>query len=294
MKIARVAFLVISITIIGFCAIKEHFLLKDYFFVLKDYPPFASIKYSESGDGSVGAYFINLDKSIDRLTHITPLVQKLNVKSERIAAVYGKELSSNEKEKLVDRCKCNMLVYNNVGDGVIGCYLSHIKTWQTFLESEHSYALVLEDDADFDPKDMNELIPLLIEKNEKWDLVNIDTNNHGSPKVVSALGRRFTLVKFRSPIELTSCYLINRTAAIKLLKKALPILMPIDWYFTRHWEFGFKLRGVRPEIAKQQSEESDIDSQERRFTKLNANFWGRISSGLSKRATQIAMFINAG
>jgi hypothetical protein len=39
-------------------------------------------------------------------------------------------------------------------------------------------------------------------------------------------------------------YLINREAAKKLLSKAYPLKMPINYYLARDWEFDIAFRGV--------------------------------------------------
>jgi glycosyl transferase family 25 len=247
--------------------------------------------YEVSGDGSLHAYFINLDKSIDRRKQVIPQLNQLGYEFTRIPAVYGKQIPFTQKAKFVDRAKYRLLMRSEIGDGTIGCYLSHIKTWQTFLRSSHSYALIFEDDVVFSPVKLKLLIEGLKACNSDWDLVNIDVSRPGNPKVDKKLvGNNFSLIKFRTRVGNTSCYLISRETAIKLLKKALPIVMPVDHYLARFWETGIKLRGIVPKPIRQGFGESEIDMQGRR---ADVGFLYCLSSFFFQLSTHIITFVYA-
>lgn len=90
-------------------------------------------------------YVINLDKSKDRLKQVTDEVNnKLKRDFIRIPAVYGKELSNDDLKKyttLYCRYFCS--------PSLIGCALSHMKTWQKCIDNNDEYSLILEDDCQF-------------------------------------------------------------------------------------------------------------------------------------------------
>lgn len=96
-------------------------------------------------------YYINLKKSKDRRERIEHEIKKANLKkATRIDALYGPTLSESQyKEWTTQTCAsfCNRRL--------IGCALSHIQAWQTFLESEHNTVLILEDDAVINSTDLN-------------------------------------------------------------------------------------------------------------------------------------------
>jgi glycosyl transferase family 25 len=259
--------------------------------VLSDSNTILTDSYQVDGDGSLHVYFINLDKSIDRRGHITPQLKKLGYEFTRISAVYGKQLPITQKEKFVDRSKYRLLMHGEIGDGTIGCYLSHVKTWQTFLKSNYSYALIFEDDVVFNPVKLKLLIETLKTYDSDWDLVNIDINRPGNPKVVKKLTNSgFSLIKFRTRVGNTSCYLISRKTAVKLLKKALPIIMPVDHYFARFWETGIKLRGIVPKLVKQDFGDSEINKQRRR---VDISPLYCLSSFIYQLSTHVITFICA-
>ncbi|MDR2458749.1 MAG: glycosyltransferase family 25 protein [Holosporales bacterium] len=234
-------------------------------FVLQDSKQFCERKYLEAGDGSVHAYLINLDKSKDRLAEITPKLQTLCINYTRIPGVYGKDLSLEEKDRLVSRRRYLRFMHGRIGDGTVGCYLSHIKVWESFLESNCSYAVVFEDDADFVPGDLKRIVDALIKHKDRWDIVTFDYLHYGHPMKTLDLHEDSSLVRFRTRVGNTGCYLINRRAASRLLRKSLPIMMPIDHYFVRSWEFGLKFAGVSPKVVHQTQSTSvrkQMDRQE--------------------------------
>ncbi len=69
-------------------------------------------------------YVINLDRSTERMAHMAELLSAQGLEFIRIPAVDDKMQGPH-----------------------VSCFLSHIKVWETFLASDHDYALVLEDDV---------------------------------------------------------------------------------------------------------------------------------------------------
>ena len=265
MKIVKAGFAILFLSILIGCC----------FFVKLHSVDENSPRYEDSGDGSLQVYFINLEKSVDRLAHIKPKVEALGYPYKRISAVYGKELSESYKASVSNPGQYKLLMHNEIGNGTIGCYLSHINTWREFLLSKHSFALVLEDDIDFEPSKLRTLVNLLLKQSTEWDYVNIDANRHGFAMPVKKLSRLYKLVKFRGRVGNTSCYLIGRKAAFEFIRRAFPICMPVDHFMMRPWEFGLKTRGVTPQIVHQSYGDSEIAGQE---TKNNVNFCYKITS----------------
>lgn len=252
MKVVRVGLIVAFISIVISCSffVKLHKVNENVH------------EYSIEGDGSLRVYFINLDKSTDRLANMQPQLDALGYSYTRISAVYGKELTKKYRNSVTNPYKYKILMHNEIGAGTIGCYLSHINAWKEFLASSNSYALIFEDDVEFEPQKLRKLINLLLENGNEWDIVNIDVNRHGFAKPVKQLSRLFRLVKFRTRVANASCYLINRKSAIELIKRALPISMPVDHYIMRPWEFSIRIRGVTPQVVHQSFGDSEIKKQE--------------------------------
>ncbi len=246
--------------------------------------------YEEKGDGSLQVYFINLDKATDKLAHIQPQLEALGYPFTRIAGVYGKDLKDDYKKSITNPGKYKRLMHSEIGVGTIGCYLSHVNVWREFLASNHSYALVFEDDVEFEPNKLKTLVGLLLGNSQEWDFVDIDVNRHGFARTDMKLSHTFKLVTFRARVANASCYLINRKAAIEFVKKAFPIFLPVDHYMMRPWEFGIKTRGVTPQIVHQTFGESDIAKQE---SKSNVNLFYKVTSLFYQITADIMTCISA-
>ncbi len=201
------------------------------------------------GDGSIQVYYINLDKAEERRKAITPQLDELGIPYQRIVAVYGKGLTQEEKDKLVNKTRFKLFMQREVLDGEIGCYLSHLNTWKEFLKSKASYALVFEDDASFNPDELREVVDELIASNDKWDYINLSPFRPVNGRVITKLTQHHELQAPRRRMWCNACYLINRTAAASLIKHALPIRVAVDQYAHRTWELGYKYRVVFPKVV---------------------------------------------
>ena len=211
-----------------------------------------------AGDGSVQAYYINLDKAEERREALLPLLEELGIPFERIPAIYGKDIPKDEKDKLVNRTIFKILMQQDVLDGEIGCYLSHLKTWTEFLKTKHSYALIFEDDVVFNPEQLHKLVNLLLKNSDNWDCVNLDTHRPGNGRVIAQISGKYRLKAPSRRVWNASCYIINRRAARSLIKHALPIRMPLDHVLYRSWELSYKFRTVEPKIVKQRGDSTYI------------------------------------
>jgi glycosyl transferase family 25 len=216
----------------------------------------------------VGAYVINLDRSPNRYLYVKDNITALGFPLQRIVAVDESQMTQHEKDSSLDAKAYTSFMAAQPALGVIGCYLSHVKTWQEFLSSDYLYALIFEDDISFKPETLRLVIDELIGNNDLWDITTFDIGHKGSPLVIKKLANN-DLVVYLHNVTLTGAYIINRQAALNMLSKALPIKMPVDWYFTRGWEFDLKFTGIEPRIVRQTFGEHTI------LYELNHDYTGR-------------------
>ena len=94
-------------------------------------------------------YFINLDRSADRRKHIEEIFQTLGLSVNRVPAVDGRKLSAETLKNLRPDLKERHFWLKEMTPGEIGAYLSHLKTWRLFLETDEEWALIMEDDSLF-------------------------------------------------------------------------------------------------------------------------------------------------
>lgn len=235
------------------------FTLLEGAFVLP--PQLANIENNADQHAGVGAYIISLDRSVERYKRVLPRVEKLGLPIKHIHAVDGAALSFLEIEQKVDINSFIHFMGVAPRRGTIGCSLSHIKTWEDFLRSPYEYALIVEDDIDFDPQLLANTITELTKNPQWWDMVMFEVHHGGTPMMVHFLPHvNRDLSVYLTMVAHSGAYIINRSTAHKFLAKSLPIKMPIDHYFTRAWELDVRVMGVEPRIVHQTFGDSEISA----------------------------------
>jgi GR25 family glycosyltransferase involved in LPS biosynthesis len=114
-------------------------------------------------------YVINLDSSTERLEQMNKQMNILGKPFTRVSAVNGKTLS-NEEINNVTNLACRYFCTNTM----IGIFLSHKKVWQTIIENNDKYALVMEDDCvlvDTFQTDLKNSLNELDEIDPEWDFL---------------------------------------------------------------------------------------------------------------------------
>lgn len=205
---------------------------------------------------STKIYVISLERAKERWDFMQQELKNLSLPYEKIQAVDGTQLSEKDL-KNVDKKTYKSFFKHEPELGTIGCYLSHKNVWQKFLDSEDEFAIVLEDDVEFDQKLLEKVVSELIKKKRLWDIVSFELNHHGLPIKIKKIDNNY-LCSYLTNVKHSGAYIINRGAAKKFLSKIFPIKMPIDHYFTRAWEFGVNFLGVEPRIVKQVFKKSEI------------------------------------
>lgn len=112
---------------------------------------------------------INLDRDTDRLRESTDALSAINLEFTRLPAVYGKDVPDNHRSETL------RLLGRSLYPGELGCYASHLRAIDLFLETDAPYGIVLEDDAvpglDAEQR-LNDLISVL-SKLPDWDMINL-------------------------------------------------------------------------------------------------------------------------
>lgn len=127
------------------------------------------------------------------------------------------------------------------------------------LKSNFAYAVIFEDDVSFDSAHLKNTISELIINKKEWDICTLDTVCD-TVVPIKKLDDNQQLVIYLGRPCLSSAYLVNRKAARNLIKKALPIKMPLDHYFFRGWELDVKFTGVFPSPIHQTFGNSEMGS----------------------------------
>lgn len=252
----------------------------------------SKIVNANTGNGT-GVYVINLDRSKERYDYIKNSIVDLGLVFTRISAVDGSTINETQIAEKVDIESYRSFFGFAPNRGTIGCYMSHTKVWESFLNSNLKYAVIFEDDVSFDPNKLKETISDL-EKNKKlWDIVTFEISHRGFPLTIKKFQNDEHLVVYLNEITHTGCYMINRKAAEALLAKAFPMKMPVDHYFTRAWEFDLKFTGIEnPRLVHQTFGESEI-TKTKRVDEEKIDFFASLARRLYKlQSYTIRFFYN--
>jgi GR25 family glycosyltransferase involved in LPS biosynthesis len=160
---------------------------------------------------NIGAvYYINLDHRIDRRKEFEEEIKKLGFpqkKVHRISAIH------------------------TPGFGILGCGLSHKKALETFLESEHTYALIFEDDftLTLDENYCKFLLDYSFKQNIEFDILMLAGN------VFKEEETQYPFLKKILDAQTASAFIIHRKFAPKLVQalgESTQLLE--DWYKQHH------------------------------------------------------------
>lgn len=188
-------------------------------------------------------FVINLKDATERWAHMQEALDKVGLSYTRIDAVLGKNLE--EPIEAFNERRFNILTGKHKNYGEIGCYLSHIRALNTFLESNADYALILEDDVDL-PAILPQLLAQTIRHSQHWDLLRLTSSRAGHYLKITQLDAHHDLVYNTRVLKNTGAYLINRKAAQACADKMLPMCLPYDVALDRDWDYGFKTACIVP------------------------------------------------
>jgi|LauGreDrversion4_2_1035121.scaffolds.fasta_scaffold128519_2 GR25 family glycosyltransferase involved in LPS biosynthesis len=206
---------------------------------------------------TIPIYCINLDSRKDRWARFIsqPAIRELQTVSadkyqfQRFSAVYGKEIDIQNDKRISVRTKRNILFQKRRSHedmdsaGAVGCYLSHAKIWEQFLNTNAPYCIVLEDDAVI-PDDFLIHIEMGLESLEQnkvpdaalWNLSiphgNVLRTSIDHDDVLFMDGWASDIV---CP---TTGYVLFRDGAKKLLETAFPMDGHVDMYIWRCTQIG--------------------------------------------------------
>ena len=133
---------------------------------------------------------VNLDRSKDRLAHITNVLKRHSLCFERIKAIDFKDYSSIEemREKIPNTPPCISQ------GGQIGCFMSHIMALRMAMQSKKHWTLILEDDVDSNVSFLKYRLSWFLFKNSDNDMIYVNSRGPGG----------------------TDAYFVNRKSALKL------------------------------------------------------------------------------
>ncbi|CDH34204.1 glycosyltransferase family 25 protein [Xenorhabdus bovienii] len=179
-------------------------------------------------------FIVNLKKHTQRKEKMQSQANKLGLHIEFIEAVYGPEINDEKLEQIVyDYPNCKLT------KGEIGCALSHLFIYEKILKENIPRALILEDDAIILTDKLFDIL-LEIENIDNEKKPNVFLMNKVESYVKNKKNKKTNSLNIYKAYEAsgTHGYIINKTAAKKLLKELNPIKYEADmWGIFRFGDF---------------------------------------------------------
>ena len=215
----------------------------------------------------LGIFAINLDRSPDRWRDMECHFGRLPYPLYRVAAV---DASTNPQAVLAVRGQSLMAPPATVGWNPYryrpfalveeACFASHVLAWRQFLESGHSRALILEDDAEPFPG-FEAAIAAALSGGPPIDLLKLEgVFKPGSRLAVPlrSLGPAMLVHSLR-PCAGSAAYLVTRGAAKRLLASVGKLCVPLDEFLWNCGLHGCDVAHVSPWIVMQSGSASTMN-----------------------------------
>ena len=238
------------------------------------------------------AYIINMPNATARRKHMESLFERITMSHVLVEAVVGKDLILPHKDFDEKRYRDAHGKLPNLSE--LGCYFSHLKAIQQFLEDGEDYGLILEDDLKFDAS-IEPLLNKALEFNNNFDLLRLSGLHNGGPVNINSLNKSYSLACNLTRQTGAGAYLLNRHAAKQLLKHLSPMWLPYDHAFDREWTFGVKTMTINPmPILQNITPESQINATNNYklpHIKRVSVFFFRLCNEVSRVVARIAQIV---
>jgi len=226
-----------------------------------------SIPTAQSG---LPIYFINLDRSPDRLAFMERQFSWFGIQAKRICGIDGKQ------DAIPTHLATQFPIESKMTVGEIGCYASHLVALSRFISEGHDVAVILEDDVTLRNDFIEVARQALAAAPAGWEILHLSTAFKHPVQIARKFGTGSIVRYSRLPVG-TAAYAVNRAGAAKLLA-ARPRVRPYDMEFRYAWLIGLDICGVYPPPATQESTfPTTVEARRDEYTK------GHWSPGLSSQ-----------
>lgn len=207
-------------------------------------------------------FLLNLARAPQRLEAMRTRLHALGIPFTRIEGVDGATLPPERLQALTRDNR----YYKPLRPGEVGCYLGHVQALQAFLDSPAAFALILEDDACFEPGFVAALPAALTlrrsdtDPRRQWDVLKL-CNPRRRWIPLAALEAQHCLVEYGPSVPSTTTAAVwTRAGAQRFLQGFTGVRRPIDCDLQHPWEFGLRILSVHPAVVVAEPVASTIGS----------------------------------
>ena len=175
-------------------------------------------------------FVLNLKKDTERREYITKHLKDRGIEFELIEGVYGKDLSQQQLDTLVDIEAAKKIRGKKMALNEIGCSLSHQKIYKRILEDNLDGAFIFEDDV-YTSKDIKKIMDITYDNRSKftkkfWLVMSQSYININ--KRILKIDSQYSFHK-GIRVKCTDAYYIDNVAARKLINLNSPVKYVADW-----------------------------------------------------------------
>ena len=197
----------------------------------------------------LATYLINLNRSQDRLAYSELEFERYGMDYTRIEAVDGQQLNIADYPQATRNA---WFYHTPLTINEVACYLSHLNALKSFLDSDATHAMILEDDFAFseDPLPcLNSLMQI-----DDWDIVKLYNWKKRRWKklfasFVTDKQTPFSLYFHASTAICNTAQIFSRAGAEKFLASRNHLYRPVDVELKHYWEQNLRIKSLCPPIV---------------------------------------------
>ncbi len=200
---------------------------------------------------------LHLERAEGRKAQVEDIIRKSPYPADIVDAVDGAALPPRELAAYQGAGALMRPAYPfRLNPGEIGCFLSHRRAWQKILELGLEGALIVEDDAFMEPDVFLPALRLAEENIADLGYVKFDTRPLAGPGRVACRSGSAAIVRPRVVPLRTSCQLVSRGAAERLLAASQRFDRPVDVFLQLFWETGVPIHCANPSGLSDRTQET--------------------------------------
>lgn len=195
----------------------------------------------------IEAYIIHLQRAKSRAKQVAELQQALPIPSQVIDAVDGQKLTVDQRHSYAKNLYSPPYPFA-LRNAEIACFQSHIKAWQTLLDSDNDAALIIEDDVKLDMAVFSKAFELA-KSQLNHGYIRFPRADKEKPSRQSRPLSKHRGINLFLPKVVglgTQAQLVSRAAATQLLSTTQQFDRPVDTFLQMHWHAGVSPQVVYP------------------------------------------------
>lgn len=205
-------------------------------------------------------FLINLDRSPDRLAYSKLEFERYGVDYTRIEAVDGRQIDIADFPQAT---RNGWAYHTPLTVNEVACYMSHLNALKSFLASDATHAMILEDDFAF-VEDPMPCISSMMEIDD-WDIVKLYNWKERRLKkyfasFMTSAQKSYSLYFNASTAICNTGQLFSRSGAEKFLAKKNHFYRPVDVELKHYWELKLRIKSLSPPIITEHKETQPLST----------------------------------